>query len=262
MIRALIVDDEPPARDQVREFLSAEPDVLVVGESADGADALQQIRALEPDLLFMDIRMPRMSGLEVLSSGAEARLPYTIFTTAYAHYAVEAFAVEALDYLVKPLERSRFREAVARARRYLARDASLMRRVAPDTLRAFLAGLEIPGGGARRERLTIKVGRRVRFLDLPLIEYIRADGDYVAIHLQGEEVLKARDGIAELQARLPSARFLRIHRSLIVNIDCVKELRSNKRGGYTLVTASGHRLAAGATYASAVETLLACRRPA
>jgi two-component system, LytTR family, response regulator len=262
VIRALIVDDEPPARDQVREFLSAEPDVLVVGESADGADALQQISALEPDLVFMDIRMPRMSGLEVLSSGAEARLPYTIFTTAYAHYAVEAFAVEALDYLVKPLERSRFREAVERARRYLARDASLLRRVEPETLRAFLTSLETLGGGTRRERLAIKVGRRVRFLDLPLIEYVRADGDYVAIHLRGEEVLKARDGIAELQARLPSARFLRIHRSLIVNVDCIKELRSNKRGGYTLVTASGHRLAAGATYASAVETLLACRRPA
>ena len=97
MIRALIVDDEPPARDQVREFLSSEPDVLVVGESADGEDALRRIRALEPHLLFMDIRMPRMSGLDVLSSGAKAQFPYTIFTTAYAHYAVEAFAVEALD---------------------------------------------------------------------------------------------------------------------------------------------------------------------
>lgn len=256
MIRALIVDDEPPARDQVREFLTGEADVRVVGESADGEDALRRIRALEPDLLFMDIRMPRMSGLEVLSSGVEGRLPYTIFTTAYAHYAVEAFAVEALDYLMKPLERCRFREAVERARRYLARDASLMRRVEPETLRAFLASLQALGGGARRERLAIRIGRRVRFLDLPLIEHIRADGDYVAIHLRGEEVLRARDGIAELQARLPSARFLRIHRSLIVNLDCVKELRSNKRGGYTLVMAGGDRLAAGATYASAVEALL------
>lgn len=256
MIRALIVDDEPPARDQVREFLNAEPDVLVVGESADGEDALRQILALEPDLLFMDIRMPRMSGLEVLTSIAEARSPYTIFTTAYAHYAVEAFAVEALDYLVKPLERSRFREAVERARRYLARDASLKQHIEPETLRAFVASLETAGGSARRERLAVKVGRRVRFLDPPGIEYISADGDYVEIHLQGEEVLRARDGIAELQARLPSARFLRIHRSLIVNLDCVKELRSNKRGGYTLVMASGCRLAAGATYASAVEALL------
>ena len=257
MIRALIVDDEPPARDQVREFLSAEPDVLVVGESADGADALRQIGALEPDLLFMDIRMPRMSGLEVLSSGAEARLPYTIFTTAYAHYAAEAFAVEALDYLVKPLERSRFRDAMERARRYLARDASLMRRVEPDTLRAFLETLESSGGGARRVRLALKVGRRIRFLDPAVIEYISADGDYVAIHLQDEEVLRARVCLAELQARLPSGRFLRIHRSLIVNLDCVKELRSNKRGGYTLVTAGGQRLAAGAAYASAIQTLLA-----
>lgn len=256
MIRALVVDDEPPAREQVREFLNGEPDVLVIGESADGEDALRQIRALEPDLLFMDIRMPRMSGLEVLSTGADARLPYTIFTTAYAHYAVEAFAVEALDYLVKPLERGRFREAVERARRYLARDAALMRRIEPDTLRAFLASIETLGGGTRRERLGVKLGRRVRFLDPSLIEYIGADGDYVAIHLQGEEVLRARDSISELQARLPSDRFLRIHRSLIVNLDCIKELRSNKRGGYTIVTASGHRLAAGATYASAVQALL------
>ena len=256
MIRALIVDDEPPARDQVREFLGAEPDVLVVGESADGEDAVRQIHALEPDLLFMDIRMPRMSGLEVLSSSAPARVPYTIFTTAYAHYAVEAFAVEALDYLVKPLERSRFREAVERARRYLARDASLLRRIEPETLRAFLTSLETAGGNARRERLAVKVGRRVRFLDLPLIEYISADGDYVAVHLRGEEVIKARDGIAELQARLPANRFLRIHRSLIVNLECVQELRSNKRGGYTLVMAGGQRLAAGATYAAAVEALL------
>ena len=256
MIRALIVDDEPPGRDQVREFLSTEPDVLVVGESADGEGALRQIRALEPDLLFMDIRMPRMSGLEVLGSGAQGQLPYTIFTTAYAHYAVEAFAVEALDYLVKPLERQRFREAVERARRYLARDASLVRRIEPETLRAFLSSLETASGSARRERLTIKVGRRVRFLDPLLIEYIRADGDYVAIHLQAGEVLRARDAIAELQARLPAARFLRIHRSLIVNLDCIKEARSNKRGGYTLVTVSGDRLAAGATYASAVQALL------
>jgi two-component system LytT family response regulator len=256
VIRVLVVDDEPPAREQVREFLSDEPDVLVVGESADGEDALRQISALEPDLMFMDIRMPRMSGLEVLSSGTEVRLPYTIFTTAFAHYAVEAFAVEALDYLVKPLERSRFREAVERARRYLARDASLMRRVEPETLRAFLSGLEALGGRTRRMRLAVKVGRRVRFLDLPSIEYIRADGDYVAIQLQGEELLRARDGIAELEARLPAARFMRIHRSLIVNADCVREIRSNKRGGYTIVTASGHRLAAGATYASAVKALL------
>ncbi|HEX5459356.1 MAG TPA: LytTR family DNA-binding domain-containing protein [Steroidobacteraceae bacterium] len=257
MIRALIVDDEPPARAQVREFLSAEPDVLVVGESADGEDAMRQIRALAPDLLLMDIRMPRMSGLEVLTSSAEARLPYAIFTTAYADYAVDAFAVEALDYLVKPLERARFREAVERARRYLARDASLMQRIEPEALRAFLDSLATVAGGVRCGRLAVRVGRRVRFLEVPLIEHIRADGDYVAIHLQGDEVLRARDSIADLETRLPSARFLRIHRSLIVNRDCVKELRSNKRGGFTLVTASGHRLAAGATYASAVETLLA-----
>lgn len=126
--------------------------------------------------------------------------------------------MEALDYLVKPLEPTRFREAVEGARRYLARDASLMRRIEPNALRAFLATLATASTGPRGERLAIKVGRKVRFLDPARIEYIGADGDYVAIHLQGEEVLRARDSIAELQARLPPARFLRIHRSLIVNL--------------------------------------------
>lgn len=256
MIRALIVDDEPPARDQVREFLSAEPDVLVIGESADGEDAVRHIRTLEPDLLFMDVRMPRMSGLEVLSSGAAMRLPYTIFTTAYSHYAVEAFAVQALDYLLKPLERRRFREAVERARRYLARDASSMGRIEPQALQAFLAQCEALGGSARRQRLSLRVGRRIRFLDPLLIEYIRADGDYVEVHLRDEEAVRARESIADLELRLASARFMRVHRSIIVNLDWVRELRSNKRGGYTLVTCGGDRLAAGATYASALQAAL------
>ena len=256
MIRALIVDDEPPARHQVREFLSTEPDVLVVGESADGEDAVRQIRGLEPDLLFMDVRMPRLSGLEVLSSGAQMRLPYTIFTTAYAQYAVEAFAVEALDYLLKPLERRRFREAVERARRYLARDASLAGRMEPEALQVFLAQLEALGGAARPQRLGLRVGRRIRFLDPVLIEYIRADGDYVEVHLQGDEAVRARESIADLEVRLASGRFMRIHRSLIVNLDSVRELRSNKRGGYTLITSGGDRLAAGATYAAALQAAL------
>ena len=256
MIRALIVDDEPPARDQVREFLADEPDVLIVGESGDGREALRQIRTLEPELLFMDIRMPNLSGLEVLKSGLEARLPYTIFTTAYAGYAVEAFALEALDYLLKPLERRRFREAVDRARRYLARDASLARRIDPDALGAFLAHLEAFGEGPRRARLPIKIGRRIRLLELEQVEFMRADGDYVTIHQRDGEALRTRESIAALEGRLPAGRFLRVHRSVIVNRECVKELRSNKRGGYTLITTGDHRLATGGTYAAAVQAIL------
>jgi len=253
MIRALIVDDEPPARGQVREFLAAEPDVTVVGESGDGVDALQKIRALEPDLLFMDIRMPRMSGLEVLQSSAEARMPYTIFTTAYAQHAVEAFAVEALDYLVKPLEHRRFRAAVERARSYLARDASVLRQVDPETLRSFLKNIE--RAAARPPRLPVKVGRKTEILDPGQIEYIEADGDYAAIHHVGGRLTRTRESIAALEARLPAQRFVRVHRSIIVNLDRVKELRSNKRGGYTLVTTGGATLAAGAKYQAVVQVL-------
>lgn len=244
MIRALIVDDEPPARAQVREFLVDEPDVDVIGESGDGRDALDQIHLLEPDLVFMDIRMPRMSGLKVLRS--ETKLPYTVFTTAYSNYAIEAFTVDALDYLIKPLERQRFRMAVERARRYLERDAALLRRIDPATLQTFLAHLD--GAGSRRERLPVKVGRTTQFLDMDTIEFIEADGDYAAIHRKGGAVARTRESIVALGARLPAAHFIRIHRSIIVNLDCVREVRSNKRGGFSLVTASGQRLKTGAKY--------------
>ncbi|MBN8736839.1 MAG: response regulator transcription factor [Xanthomonadales bacterium] len=244
MIRALIVDDEPPARAQVREFLMDEPDVNVLGESGDGRSALEQIRRLDPDLVFMDIRMPRMSGLEVLQS--EAKLPYTIFTTAYSDYAVEAFSVDALDYLVKPLERRRFRQAVERARRYLERDATLLRRIDPATLQAFLAS--ISAASHRCDRLPVKIGRTTQIFDTDMIEFVEADGDYAAIHHKGGGLARTREGIATLETRLPAGRFVRIHRSLIVNLDCVREVRSNKHGGFSLVMASGHKLKSGAKY--------------
>ena len=253
MIRTLIVDDEPPARTQVREFLADEPDIQVVGESGDGRDALDKIHTLDVDLVFMDIRMPQMSGLEVLRS--EPKLPYTIFTTAYSDYAVEAFAVEALDYLVKPLERRRFRNAVGRARRYLQRDATLLRRVDPGMLQSFLANLD--EAGSRRARLPVKIGRTTQLLDTNLIVYIEADGDYATIHRTDGAILRTREGIAALETRLPATHFSRIHRSIIVNMDCVREVRSNKRGGFSLVMVSGQRLTAGASYGSAILPLIA-----
>ncbi|MES2405264.1 MAG: LytTR family DNA-binding domain-containing protein [Pseudomonadota bacterium] len=251
MIRALIVDDEPPARAQVREFLAGEPDLAVIGESSDGRDALEQIRLLDPDLVFMDIRMPKMSGIEVLRS--EMKLPYTIFTTAHSKYAVEAFAVDALDYLVKPLERERFRKAVDRARRYLQRDATLVRRIDPDALRVFLT--QLGAANNQRERVSMKVGRTVQILDVNSIEYIEADGDYANVHRNDGTVTRTREGIAALEARLPGGRFVRIHRSLIVNVDCVRELRSNKHGGFSLVTLSGCRLKSGAKYGDSLKEL-------
>ena len=254
VIRALIVDDEPPARLQVREFLAREADVAVVGESGHGEEAVSQIRALKPDLVFLDIRMPGMSGLDVLRSAVTAGIPYTIFTTAYSHYAVEAFAVEALDFLVKPLERGRFQEAVARARRYLERDASLSRAVDPSAAEAFIAELELRA--SRRARIAIKLGRKTQILEVAAIVFVEADGDYAAIHQQNGQVLRTRESIAALETRLPRSAFARIHRSIIVNLQCVRELSTNKRGGYTLVTTTGRRLDTGAKYDADLKSLL------
>lgn len=254
MIRVIVVDDEPPARLQVREFLAGETDVTVVGESDNGEDALAQIRTLKPDLVFLDIRMPRMSGLDALRSVVTAGIPYAIFTTAYSHYAVEAFSVEALDFLVKPLERRRFQEAVARARRYLERDSSRTRPLDPVAAAEFIAELELRA--SRRERIAVRVGRKTQILEVATIVYVEADGDYAAIHQQGGQLLRTRESIAALEGRLPRTQFARIHRSIIVNLRCVRELCSNKRGGYTVVTTTGRRLDSGARFEAALKGLV------
>jgi two-component system LytT family response regulator len=254
VIRVVIVDDEPPARLQVREFLGDEKDVTVVAESGHGEEAVSQIRTLKPELVFLDIRMPGMSGLDVLRSVGTAGIPYTIFTTAYSQYAVEAFSVEALDFLVKPLERRRLQEAVARARRYLARDASLSRVLDPGVAEKFIAELELRA--SRRERIAITTGRKTQILEVATIVFVEADGDYSVIHQQNGKVLRTRESIVALEGRLPRSSFARIHRSIIVNLRCVQELHTNKRGGYTLVTTTGRRLDSGAKYDAGLKNLL------
>jgi two-component system LytT family response regulator len=254
VIRVVIADDEPPARLQVREFLACEEDVIVLAESEHGEEAVTHIRALKPDLVFLDILMPGMSGIEVLRSAVKAGIPYIIFTTAYSQYAVEAFCVEALDFLVKPLERRRFQEAVARARRYLERDASLSRAVDPIAAEAIIAQLELRA--SRRERIAVRIGRKTQVLEVATIVFVEADGDYATIHQQNGGMLRTRESIVALEARLPRTFFARIHRSLIVNLRCVRELCANKRGGYSLMTTTGRRLDSGAKYDSALKGLL------
>jgi two-component system LytT family response regulator len=254
MIRVVIVDDEPPARLQVREFLAREQDVTVVAECGHGKEAVNQLRALKPHLVFLDIRMPGMSGLDVLRSAVTAGTPYTIFTTAYSQYAVEAFSVEALDFLLNPLARGGFQYAVARARRYLERDASLSRVMDPSAAEAFIAQLELRA--SRRERIAIRIGRKTQILEVATIVFVEADGDYVAIHQQSGQILRTRESIVALEARLPRTFFARIHRSLIVNLRCVRELRANKRGGYSLVTTTGRRLDSGAKFDATLKGLL------
>jgi two-component system, LytTR family, response regulator len=255
MIRVVIADDEPPARQQVREFLGAEAAVSIVAECESGTDAANQIRILQPDLLFMDICMPGISGIDVLRTPGLAHLPYTIFVTAYAHYAVDAFAVEALDYLVKPLQQSRFHEAVSRARRFLERDASLSRRTDFLAVERYVA--ELQKTIAQRDRVAVKIGRSTHLLQQADIVFIEAEGDYVSIHAQDGRQSRVRESITAIEARLHAGYFARVHRSLIVNMRCVKELRSNKRGGYVLVMSDGSRLSCSALYQGNISAWLA-----
>lgn len=210
-------EDEPLARDVLRDAIYAHPGLRLVGEAADGASALARITALRPEVVFMDIQMPEMTGLEVLRR--LDYLPQIVFTTAYDQYAVSAFELNAVDYLLKPFTRARFAESVGRL---LA---------GPGPAREAIEGAlaRAAGGAAQVERLDrILVRDRGRIFPLALgeIEYLKADSKYTVIAARGQHFL-VRIGIAELEARLDPARFIRVHRSALVNLDFVDSMRAD-----------------------------------
>jgi two-component system LytT family response regulator len=210
-----IAEDEPLARDVLRDAIYAHPGLRLVGEAADGATALAQIGQVQPDVVFMDIQMPELTGLEVLR-----RLrctPQIVFTTAYDQYAVTAFELNAVDYLLKPFTRARFDAAVARL---------LESPAAPrDVVEAALSQAALRKE-ARLERILVRDRGRIFPLSLNEIEYLKADSKYTAIAARGQTFL-VRIGISELEAQLDPARFIRIHRSALVNLDFVDSMRAD-----------------------------------
>lgn len=232
-IQALIVDDEPLARQRVRLLLDEEPDVQVTGECGDGFEALDQIQATRPDLLFLDVQMPDMDGFEVLRRLPQASLPVVIFTTAHDQHALRAFEVHALDHLLKPFKPVRFKEAVRRARDLLA---SQHAGAAARGLLAMLGQKPIPGG--QLTRLAVKTPGKVRFVELDRIHAIEAAGKYAVVHV-GKEVHALRESMASLESHLPAERFLRISRSVIVNIDQIHELQPMFKGENLVLLKSG-----------------------
>ena len=221
-ILALIVDDEQLARQRVRLLLGEEPDVEVIGESEDGFEAVDQIQATKPDLVFLDVQMPEMDGFEVLRRVPQALLPVVIFTTAYDQHALRAFEVNALDYLLKPFKPTRFKEAVQRARDLIAnKQAGLWHKSARGLL-AFLGQTPAPAG--QLTRLAVKTPGKVTFVELDQIQAIEAAGKYAVVHV-GKENHVLRETMSSLESHLPPQRFLRISRSVIVNIDQIKELQ-------------------------------------
>lgn len=232
-IKTLIVDDEPLARQRVRMLLDEEPDVAVLGECEDGFKAVDQIQAQRPDLIFLDVQMPEMDGFEVLRRVPQALLPVVIFTTAYDQHALRAFEVNALDYLLKPFKPSRFKETIQRARELIGT------RQAAVAARGLLALLgQTPASAAQLTRLAVKTPGKVIFLELDKIQAIEAAGKYAVVQV-GKENHVLRESMSWLESNLPSQRFLRISRSVIVNIDQIQELQPMFKGENIVVLKNG-----------------------
>ena len=242
MIRTLIVDDEPLARDRVKRLLRDEEDIEVVGECGNGKDAIDFIKSKNPDLVFLDIQMPEKSGLDVVKSLGGKRFPTIVFVTAYDKYALQAFDVHALDYLLKPFNRERIKRAVARAREQVEH-----RRMGnlDERLNSLIADLR--SEKKYLERLVVKSVGRVFFLKTEEIDWIEAAGNYVKLHV-GRDSHMIRETMNGIEAKLDPDKFLRIHRSTVVNIDRIKELHPMFSGDYAVILRDGTELALSRNY--------------
>lgn len=235
-LRVVIVDDEPLARERVRTFLAEEPDVEVVAECADGAEAVNRIEELRPDVLFLDVQMPRLNGFEVLEAIDSAAMPVVVFTTAHDEHAIRAFEVSAVDYLLKPFKQPRFRKALERARTQL-------RAVKGTNVNPQLATLlsQWREGSGRGPRVLVKSPDRILFLKPEEIDHIEACGNYVVLHT-GKERHIVRETMTAMEARLGNAGFMRINRSVILNLSRIKELQPLAAGEYVVILKTGARL--------------------
>jgi two-component system LytT family response regulator len=250
-IRALVADDQPLARDRLTALLSEESDVEVVGAVTSGLEAVAAVRRLSPDLVLLDVQMPELDGIGVVEAIGPARMPATVFVTAYDEYAVRAFELNAVDYLLKPFGRMRLQQTIARVRQRL-----LGRRA--EDLAARLANVvdELRRPEREGERLLIRAEGRVTFVDIDRIDWIEAEGNYVRIHA-GSETFVMRETLANLQAQLGDARFFRIHRSRLVSVARIQELTIASGGDYGVVLTSGVTLGLSRLYKDALQARLA-----
>ncbi|MCI0485718.1 MAG: LytTR family DNA-binding domain-containing protein [Blastocatellia bacterium] len=241
-IKVLIVDDEPLARERIRDMLRADADIQIVGDCSNGNEAIAAIRRQSPDLIFLDVQMPESDGFEVLSKLDPGSMPAVIFVTAYDQYAVRAFEVYALDYLLKPFDCERFERALERAKTHIRKkgEGSLGQRI--------LSALEeIKTRPVHLDRLVIKMNGHVFFVRAEEIDWIEAEGNYVRLHV-GRETYLLRDTISGLEEQLDPRNFLRVHRSAIVNIDRIQELQPWFHGEYKIILQDGMELTLSRTY--------------
>jgi two-component system LytT family response regulator len=242
-MRVLVVDDVELARQRLLRALAAHPDVEVVGEAASGPEMIEAIPRLHPALLFLDVSMPEQDGFSALAELPAELRPLVVFVTAYAQFALNAFRVEAIDYLLKPADPALLAKALARARQRLAQPAvAVANEPAPTTVYP--------------ERLTLRTDTGLRVVSVDAIDWIEAIRNYLAIH-EGREVFIIRSTLQSLAAQLDPARFVRVHRSTLVNIRQVRELRPLGNGDQCMVLVDGTELSISRTYREALLHLLA-----
>jgi two-component system LytT family response regulator len=241
-IRTLIVDDEPLGRERIRTLLADDPEIEVTGECPDGRQAIADIERHKPDLVFLDVQMPEVDGFAVLDAIAGERMPAIIFVTAYDRYAVQAFEVQALDYLLKSFDRERFQAALQRAKEEI-------RRSKEGFLNERLAGLleDLQTKQKRLTRLVVKSAGRIVFLRVEEIDWVEAADNYVRVHA-GRESHLLRETLQSLESRLSPEKFLRIHRSTLVNLDRIRELRPIFHGDYLVRLNDGTELTLSRNY--------------
>jgi len=266
-IRALIVDDEALSRQGLLIRLRSAPDVEVIGEAANGQEALEAIREHQPDLVFLDIEMPGLSGLDLVSQLPTETMPMIVFVTAYDRYAIQAFEARAIDYLLKPVDQERFADALEHIREQLRQRQAAGQRDRLVQLMADLRGSgDWPGealdavldglpGADGVAILPIRQGREIIRLAVRDIEWIDAAGDYMCIHAAGETYI-LRGTMKSLEDRLDAALFQRVHRSTIVNLERVTRLRPHANGEYFLVLDGGHEIKLSRTYRDKIEHFL------
>jgi two-component system LytT family response regulator len=264
-IRVLVVDDEPIARRRVRRLLRLEPDVDVVDEVGSGSEAIDAIRKDRPDLVLLDVQMPDVDGFGVVGALGAEQMPPTIFVTAYNEYAVRAFDVNAIDYLLKPYDPERFRSAFQRARSHIERESSaeqgrkiralLEQVIGEDRTSAALADRPAQPAGTMTnmprtrclDRLMVKHDGRVFFVKVSDVDWFEASGNYVRVHV-GKVSHLIRETMHHIEGQLDPSMFVRIHRAVIVNIDRIKELQPWFAGDYVVILRDGRQLKLSRTY--------------
>lgn len=228
-ISTLIVDDEPLARERIRRMLGSEKDIKVVGECGNGKEAITLIKNLNPDLIFLDIQMPEKNGFDVLEEIQSEQMPTIIFVTAYDQYAIRAFEVCALDYLLKPFNSKRFQTSLKRVREQLEKSRN------EDSAQIYASLLdELKMKKQYLEKFVVKSSGRIYFLKPEEISWIEAAGNYIILHA-GEETHMLRETMNNLEAKLDPAKFSRIHRSTIVNSERIKEIYPLFNGDFMVV---------------------------